>query len=293
MSTRTGESTVVEVLVRRWEWRLLGSDEGRRPERVRDLARQSQEELEAFIQERRSDLAANAKVTDQKLTAARERVAALADRVPPEADPPAPSGAAVLSSRVRLGIPMAILLTLAMMVLAVLATGAVVDLTAASTFVPVAAVTLLAAVVGGVAGSALSLERSRWAVGIAAIVLVLGALAAFLVAWVAGLALERRLLLAVVFVMLAAMSGAIWAFRSAAAQPREVRLDDRRRRRQYDTAVSERQARQAELDAAQAALSEAEEAASRAEARLSGFDEVAAAWRKEMASVGERACATL
>lgn len=278
----------VRALVVRWEWRLVGSDEGRQPGKNAALSEQAQEELNAFIERERASLAGNAAAAKVAAEAARERVSEAASKVPPEPGEPAGPKAPTASSRFKLGIPMAALLTVAVVVLAVLATGAVVDLTASSTFVPLAAITVLSAVMGGVAGATLTWERTPWAIGIAASILVLGSVAAFLVAWVAGLVVERRLLLTVLFIMLATMSAAIWAFRALAAQPREVRSHERRERRRYKKALEQRNSRLAQLEAARAAQAEADKAEHRASIALESFDNVADAWRKELALVGQR-----
>lgn len=279
----------VRALIARWEWRLIGSDEGQRAGRHGELALQATEELEAFIERERAGVAARAAAANVSAEAARDRVAAAAEQVPPEPAEVAPQLPPTNTSRYRIGIPTACLLTVTVVVLTVLATGAVVDLTASSTFVPLAAVTVLAAVMGGVAGASLTWERTPWAAGIAASVLSLGSAAAFLVAWVAGLALERRLLLAVLFVMLAAMSAAIWAFRALAAEPREKRTYQRREHRRFKKALEGRSARLSALAAARADLAEAEASAQRAEIELESFDKVTNAWRKELGYVGKRA----
>ena len=279
------EALVRDLMVR-WEWRLVGSDEAAVHGDRAALGRQAQEELQSLVERERTSFAAKAAAANVAAEAARERVDEAAANVPPE--PREPAAPQPSSSRFNLGIPTAILLTLIVVALAVLATGAVVDLTAASTFVPLSAITVLAAAMGGVAGATLTWERTPWAIGIAVSVLVLGSLAAFLVAWVAGLAVERAVLLLVLFAMLAVMSAAIWAFRALAVGPREVRTNHRSERRKYEKALEQRNARLASVEAAKAAKGQAETAQQSALIELEAFDKVADAWRQELTLVGQR-----
>jgi hypothetical protein len=112
------------------------------------------------------------------------------------------------------------LLTAAVATAAAFAAGAFLGLAATSSYVPAIAVVVLAAVLGGIAGDALTRVRTPWAIGVAAGATGLGAVAAYLVAWVAGLSAERRLLLAILFLITALVAAAIWAITSFARRPR-------------------------------------------------------------------------
>ena len=281
----------VRDLITRWEWRLVGSDEGQREDKRPALAEQSQAELQAYIDRARAPLAAEAAAAKVAAEAARKRAEKAAEQIPPDPPAPAASPAPPREERPRfmLGVPMAVALTGAVVVLAVLATGAIFDLTQSSTFIPLAAITILAAVMGGVAGATLTWERTRWAIALSVAVLVLGSVSAYLVAWVAGLPAERRALLTVLFIMLSTMSAAIWAFRTLAAQPREIRKYEKRERRKYEKALEERNSALAKLKAAQAAQAEADRVEHRETIELESFDKVASDWRQELTLVGQRA----
>ena len=121
----------------------------------------------------------------------------------------------------RLSTLIALLLTAAIAAAAAFASGSMLGLRAPSTYGPEIAVVVLGALVGGIAGDTLARTRARWAIGIAAGVAAIGAISAYLVSWAAGLLLERRLLIALLFLLVVLAAGALWALRALSRGPRD------------------------------------------------------------------------
>jgi hypothetical protein len=151
----------------------------------------------------------------------------------------------------RISTLMALLLTAAIAAAAAFAAGVFLGLTAPSTYAPEIAVVILAALTGGIAGDALTRTRTHWAIGIAAGVTALGGISAYLVAWVAGLMPERRLLITALFLIVALAAGAVWALHALARRPRDDEAQEvavARRVAGLNTARAELRVARAELE---------------------------------------------
>ena len=212
-------------IIARWEWRMIHSPQGAIALRergaadadaqVRALGEQATEEMKGAHQAARHDVARSVSEIEGRVADIEQQLRTLG------VAGDAPAIAPRTDMLPRIGTLTALLITLALAAAAVFAAGAFLGLSAPSTYAPEIAVVVLAALVGGIAGDALTRIRTPWAVGIAAGATALGAISAYLVAWVAGLIPERRLLIAALFVIVALAAGAAWALRALARRPRD------------------------------------------------------------------------
>jgi len=211
-------------IIARWEWRMIHSPQGAielRAEgaadadaQIRALGEQATEEMRGAHRAARAEPARRVTEAEGRVEDIRRQLTSLgvdehAEVITPRRD-----------MLPRISTLIAIILTAAVAAAAALAAGAMLGLHAMSTWAPEIAVVVLGAIVGGIAGDALTRTRTRWAIGIAAGVGALGAICAYLVAWVAGLGAERRLLLAALFIIVGLVAAAIWALTSMARTPR-------------------------------------------------------------------------
>jgi len=211
-------------IIARWEWRMIHSPHGAivlRAEgatdadaQIRALGEQATEEMRGAHRAARAEPARRVTEAEGRVEDIRRQLTSLgvdehAEVITPRRD-----------MLPRISTLIAIILTAAVAAAAALAAGAMLGLHAMSTWAPEIAVVVLGAIVGGIAGDALTRTRTRWAIGIAAGVGALGAICAYLVAWVAGLGAERRLLLAALFIIVGLVAAAIWALTSMARTPR-------------------------------------------------------------------------
>jgi hypothetical protein len=211
-------------IIARWEWRMIHSPQGAialptqgAPDADRQIAalgEQAMEEMKAAHQAARAEPARRVQEAEARVADLERQLRSLG----------ASEDSAVITPRrdmlPRITTLLSFLLTAAVATAAAFAAGAFLGLTATSSYVPAIAVVVLAAVLGGIAGDALTRVRTPWAIGVAAGATGLGAIAAYLVAWVAGLSAERRLLLAILFLITALVAAAIWAITSFARRPR-------------------------------------------------------------------------
>ena len=211
-------------IIARWEWRMIHSPQGAivlRAEgatdadaQIRALGEQATEEMRGAHRAARAEPARRVTEAEGRVEDIRRQLTSLgvdehAEVITPRRD-----------MLPRISTVIAIILTAAVAAAAALAAGAMLGLHAVSTWAPEIAVVVLGAIVGGIAGDALTRTRMRWAIGIAAGVGALGAICAYLVAWVAGLGAERRLLLAALFIIVGLVAAAVWALTSMARTPR-------------------------------------------------------------------------
>ena len=212
-------------IIARWEWRMIHSPQGAfalrakavpdADEQVRALGAQATEEMRAAHQAARQEPARRVTEAEGRVADIRRQLTALG------VDETAPVITPRRDMLPRISMLIAILLTAAVAAAAALAAGTVLGFHAVSTSAPEIAVVVLGAIVGGIAGDALTRTRTRWAIGIAAGAGGLGAICAYLVAWVAGLMPERRLLLAALFIIVGVVAAAIWALTALARTPRD------------------------------------------------------------------------
>jgi len=212
-------------IIARWEWRMIHSPQGaialRRngapdaDHQVRALGEQATEEIRAAHQSARRQPARVVQELEGRVKDIEQQLTSLG------VDSTAPVFTPRSDMLPRTSTLIALLLTVAIAAAAVFAAGALLGLSAPSTYGPEVAVVVLAAIVGGIAGDALTRIRTQWAVGIAAGATALGAISAYLVAWVAGLSPERRLLITALFLVVVLAAGATWALRALARRPRE------------------------------------------------------------------------
>jgi hypothetical protein len=213
-----------ERIIARWDWRMIHSPQGAIALRqsgapdadaqIAALGEQAMEEMKAAHQAARQAPALRVEELEGRVEDIQQQLRSLGvgDETP------------VFTPRTdmlpRTSTLMALLLTAAIAAAAAFAAGVFLGLSAPSTYAPEIAVVVLAALTGGIAGDALTRTRTHWAIGIAAGVTALGGISAYLVAWVAGLMPERRLLITALFLMTAVIVGVIWATTSFARSPR-------------------------------------------------------------------------
>ncbi len=209
MSEMVHYAASAKKIIHRWEYRILhsalGVDELGAKAQVAGMTRQMNEELNRAHQAERATLASKvAELRGRKQVIEREMVnlGLSSDMVvfTPRTD---------MNPRMRKIV--AIALTLMVAVIAAFATGAFLRLSATDTVVPAVACVLLAALLGGLAGDALTRLRTRWAIGVITVAVVLGAGASYLVAWISGLIQQSRLLLVVLFLVVAVVAATAWA----------------------------------------------------------------------------------
>jgi hypothetical protein len=213
------------VILKRWEWRMIHSPQGAIALRqsgapdadaqIAALGEQAMEEMKAAHQAARQAPALRVEELTGRVEDIQQQLRSLGvgDETP------------VFTPRTdmlpRISTLMALLLTATLAAAAAFAAGVFLGLSAPSTYAPEIAVVILAALIGGIAGDALTRTRTHWAIGIAAGVTALGGIAAYLVAWVAGLMPERRLLITALFLIVALAAGAVWALHALARRPRD------------------------------------------------------------------------
>ncbi len=209
MSEMMHYAASAKTIIRRWEYRILhsalGVDELGAKAQMAGMTRQMNEELNRAHQAERATLASKvAELRGRKQVIEREMVnLGLSSEMvvfTPRSD---------MNPRMRKIV--AIALTLLAAVVAAFATGAFLRLSATDTVVPAVACVLLAALLGGLAGDALTRLRTRWAIGVITVAVVLGAGASYLVAWISGLVQQSRLLLVVLFLVVAVVAATAWA----------------------------------------------------------------------------------
>ncbi len=209
MSEMVHYAAAAKKIIHRWEYRILhsalGVDELGAKAQVAGMTRQMNEELNRAHQAERATLASKvAELRGRKLVIKGEMVnLGLSSEMvvfTPRTD---------MNPRMRKIV--AIALTLMVAVIAAFATGAFLRLSATDTVVPAVACVLLAALLGGLAGDALTRVRTRWPIGVITVAVVLGAGASYLVAWISGLAEQSRLLLVVLFLVVAVVAATAWA----------------------------------------------------------------------------------
>ncbi len=244
-----------KAIIARWDWRIIHSPHGALALRgsgapdadaqIAALGEQATEEMKAAHLAERHAAALRVEELEGRVQDIQQQLTSLG----------AGGGSPVFTPRTdmlpRLSTLFALLLTTALAAAAVVAVGAFLGLTAPSTYGPEIAVVVLAALIGGIAGDALTRVRTRWSIGIAAAATALGAISAYLVAWVAGLMLERRLLISALFMVVALASGAVWALRALARTPRDKDAQEvaiARRTSALSTAKAELRVAQAELE---------------------------------------------
>ena len=115
----------------------------------------------------------------------------------------------------------AIAITLIAAAIAAFATGAFTGDHSTNTMVAQMATVAMGALVGGIGGFSLASNRTPLVTGVAAAGLVLGTAAAWLVGWVAGLGQPNRLLLALLFLVVAVVAAAAWAMAFIGREPRD------------------------------------------------------------------------
>ena len=242
-------------IIARWEWRMIHSPQGAialrakavpdADDQVRALGEQATEEMRAAHQAARQDPARAVRELEGRVSDIEQQLKSLGvtDQTP------------VFTPRTdmlpRTSTLIALLLTAAIAAAAAFAAGSLLGLSAPSTYAPEIAVVILAALIGGIAGDALTRTRTSWAIGIAAGVTAMGAISAYLVAWVAGLMPERRLLITALYVIVALSAGAIWALRALARRPRDEEAQEvaiARRVAGLGTARAELQVARVELE---------------------------------------------
>lgn len=218
-------SPEADRIIARWEWRMIHSPQGAialreadAPDadaRIAALGEQAMEEMRAAHQAARREPGRRVQELEGRVQDLERQLTSLG------VSEDAPVFGPRTDMLPRMSTLIASLLTVATAAAAAFAAGSVLGLRAPSTYGPEIAVVVLAALVGGIAGDALTRTRTRWAIGIAAGVAGLGAISAYLVSWVAGLMPERRLLLAALFLIVALAAGAIWALRALSRRPRD------------------------------------------------------------------------
>lgn len=244
-----------DSIIARWEWRMIHSPQGaialRRKgardadQQVRALGEQATEEMRAAHQAARRGPARQVEELEGRVQDLERQLKSLG--VTEEAPVFGPR----TDMLPRLSTLIALLLTAAIAAAATFAAGSLLGLRAPSTYGPEIAVVVLAALVGGIAGDALTRTRTRWSIGIAVGVAGLGAISAYLVSWVAGLMPERRLLIAALFLIVALAAGAIWALRALSRRPRDEEAQEvavARRVAGLSTARAELQVARVELE---------------------------------------------
>ena len=215
MSELTHYAGQAKEIIRRWEFRMVASArsaEGMRaqgrtpdPKELDGMVKQAHGELtiarvaeEAEPKRRRDEAAARVKTLDAELKffdVDRETITfgPRTDGLP----------------RTRLIVAIAI--TLIAAAIAAFATGAFTGDHSTNTMVAQMATVAMGALVGGIGGFSLASNRTPLVTGVAAAGLVLGTAAAWLVGWVAGLGQPNRLLLALLFLVVAVVAAAAWA----------------------------------------------------------------------------------
>jgi hypothetical protein len=121
----------------------------------------------------------------------------------------------------RTRIIVAIAITLITAAIAAFATGAFTGDHSTNTMVAQMATVAMGALVGGIGGYSLASNRTPLVTGVAAAGLILGTAAAWLVGWVAGLGQPNRLLLALLFLVVAVVAAAAWAMAFIGREPRD------------------------------------------------------------------------
>jgi hypothetical protein len=244
-----------ERIIARWDWRMIHSPQGAIALRqkgapdadtqIAALGDQAMEEMKAAHQAARQAPALRVQELEGRVEDIQQQLRSLGagDETP------------VFGPRTdmlpRISTLMALLLTAAIAAAAAFAAGVFLGLSAPSTYAPEIAVVILAALTGGIAGDALTRTRTHWAIGIAAGVTALGGISAYLVAWVAGLMPERRLLITALFLIVALAAGAVWALHALARQPRDEEAQEvavARRVAGLNTARAELRVARAELE---------------------------------------------
>ena len=225
MSELTHYAGQAKEIIRRWEFRMVASArsaEGMRaqgrtpdPKELDGMVKQAHGELtiarvaeEAEPKRRRDEAAARVKTLDAELKffgIDRETITfgPRTDGLP----------------RTRLIVAIAI--TLIAAAIAAFATGAFTGDHSTNTMVAQMATVAMGALVGGIGGFSLASNRTPLVTGVAAAGLVLGTAAAWLVGWVAGLGQPNRLLLALLFLVVAVVAAAAWAMAFIGREPRD------------------------------------------------------------------------
>lgn len=221
----------LEEFFRRWEWRLIHSTRGANAIRARG-ALTADAEMQATIDQFREALRARRDAARAAVASRAEQAGAAKESAERAlrargVDVPGALSYPAGDARPRIGLVLTLLTLLAVTAIAAAAAGAFLGLHAIGTVGPEIGVIALAAIIGSVAGEALMGIAARWALAIGLAVLALGAASAYLVALVSDLIPERRLLLASLFVIVAVLTGAIWAISVSARSPRQRRAERR------------------------------------------------------------------
>ena len=225
MSEPTHYASQAKEIIRRWEFRMVASArsadgmraQGRTPDpkELDGMVKQAHGELtiarvaeEAEPMLRRDEATARVKTLDAELKSLgidRETITfgPRTDGLP------------------RTRVIVAIALTIISAVIAAFAVGAFTGNHSTNTMAAQIATVAMGALVGGFGGYSLASNRTPLVTGVAAAGLFLGTAAAWLVGWVAGVGQPNRLLLALLFLVVAVLAAAAWAMAFLGREPRD------------------------------------------------------------------------